>query len=399
MISIAEAKKIIEENLPPKRTASLLLEEAFRKVLAEDVFAPEPSPRYTNSAMDGFGVRWEDVAEVATGKSVELQLVGESSAGNPFRGKCSAGEAIRISTGAMLPDGADTVIPQEDTEIEDTHVKILKVTKQFQNVRFEGEEFREGALLLKKGCVLQPAQIGLLASLGISSLPVFKPPQVSIIVTGSELVPVDSKIEPWQIRDSNSLMLKLAVMEAGGEIVLVQHVGDDPQKTRDVLQKAARQSDILIFSGGVSVGPHDFVKEAAGENGFKTLFWKVRQKPGKPLFFAKKNDTLLFGLPGNPVSAYMCYLYYIKPVIEYLYGRENPAATINGQLAETLQNHTGRDQLFRVWVEKEKEEVIVHPVKKQGSHMLSSLTRADGFILLKSNSELEKGRDVEVILF
>ena len=301
----------------------------------------------------------------------------------------------------MLPEGADTVVPQEDTQFDNTTVKIYNVKKQYQNIRFKGEEFKIGDLLLKKGTYLQPQQIGLLASTGVLTVPIFLPPKVSVIITGSELVSSGSKIKVGQIWDSNKVMLSSAIANAGGELVLKETVGDSLEKTQKLLKEASGQSDIIIFSGGVSVGPHDFVKEAAEQEGFKTLFWKVWQKPGKPLYFARKGTTLLFGLPGNPVSAYMCYLFYIMPVIEYLQGVKKSLKVIQGEISEFIENKTDRVQLFRIKLTKARdlEQPKVEPIEKQGSHMLSSLTQADGFIILETDAQISKGDLVKVFLF
>ena len=400
MISIEKAKKIIAENLPRREVETIGLTDAFGRVIAEDVTAPEPSPRYTNSAMDGFAARWVDVHSAIKTNPVSLPIVGESGAGVPYKKKIEKGQAIRISTGAMIPDGADTVVPQEDTQFEKKIVKILKVSKKHQNIRFKGGEFSEGKTVLKKGTLIQSPQIGLLSALGILNITVFRKPRVAIIVTGTEIKPFNSKIESWQIRDSNSVMLKTAVIEAGGEISLTKIVSDDPAKTHSILNEAVQKADIIIFSGGVSVGPHDLVKAAAEESGFQTLFWRVNQKPGKPLFVAKKKRILIFGLPGNPVSAYMCYLLYVKPILNYMLGNKRDEKVIKGQLIEALHNNLSRDHIMRVKIKKSSNNIPrIIPLKKQGSHMLTSLTDAEGFILIKSNESLRAKSIVKVNLF
>ena len=400
MISIKQAQKIISENLPSRVVESIKLTDSLGRVLAEDITAPEPSPRFTNSAMDGFAARWTDVQSATKRSTVSLPIVGESGAGTPFKKKLDKGQVIRISTGAMIPDGADTVIPQEDTKFDKKAVNILNVGKKYQNIRFKGSEFSEEKTVLKKGTVIQSPKIGLLSALGIINVSVFRKPKVAIIVTGTEIKPFSSKIQPWQIRDSNSVMLKTAVIEAGGESALNNIVNDDLAKTRLILNEAMQKVDIIILSGGVSVGPHDLVKAAAEESGFLTLFWRVNQKPGKPLFSAKRNSTLLFGLPGNPVSAYMCYLLYVKPILNYMLGKKKDGQVIKGQLKEALHNNISRDHLMRVKIKKGSENIPwIIPLKKQGSHMLTSLTDADGFILVKSNESLKARSILEVNLF
>lgn len=400
MITIEEAREIIRENLPPRQIENIDLDEAPGQVLAADVFAREPSPRYTNSAMDGFAVRWDDVQAVADSGPITLTIIGESQAGVPYAGELQAGQAVRISTGGMLCRGADTIVPIEEGEITAQNLRVLKADHRRQHVRHEGEEFKTGDLLLPENTCLEPPSIALLASQGITEAPVFRKPGVSIIVTGSELVPYNAAIKPWQIRDSNGIMLHSAVRKSGGETKLNAHVEDSYEKTLSAVQQAKDQSDIILFSGGVSVGPHDLVKKAAQECGFKTLFWRVNQKPGKPLFFARSGSTLFFGLPGNPVSAYMCYLYYVHPVLQYLQGKDYSHQAIRGRVASAIQNTTNRAQLFRVSLEQTPGRLpLVRPVARQGSHMLTSLTDADGFIHLEVNGALKEGEIVEVIPF
>lgn len=397
MISIAEAQDIIRENLPERQIEHRRLPELPGTILAAPIAALEPSPRYTNSAMDGFAVRWADISDVGEGKPVSLKIVGESQAGIPFRGMLQAGQTARISTGAMICQGADAVVPIEEVELDGDTLRVLKAKKQHQHLRFQGEEFSAGEPLLASGTRLGPSQIALLASQGITSAPIFRTPGVAIILTGSELVPYDSDPEEWQIRDSNGIMLETAVGQSGGTVSLSTHVGDNYDDTVAAVRKAMDSSQLIIFSGGVSVGPHDLVKKAAGECGFETLFWRVRQKPGKPLFFARKGDTLFFGLPGNPVSAYMCYQYYLHPVLQHLRGGPFTHPSTTATVAEAFGNKLPRAQLFRVAMQMAAGQWQVRPLARQGSHMLSTVSEADGFVVLETAQSYEPRDKVEVI--
>ena len=325
MISVNEALKILHENIPIPETKILSLEDACNRCLSEDIKAPESSPRYTNSAMDGFALKWSDCATVSKQFPTKLQIIGESQAGIPFEGEVIPGTAIRISTGAMLPTGADTVVRVEDTENSGDQVTIFSVRASGQDVRHEGEEFKVGDLLFRKGDTLGSRELALLAAVGVSKVLVFTKPSVSLLVTGTELAPPDVvDIEPHQIRDSNSIMLASAVREAGANLRSTSHVKDSLKQTINAVKLAAESGDsIILCSGGVSVGRHDHVKDAALAAGFKELFWKIRQKPGKPLFVCRRKDTLLFGLPGNPVSAFMCFIKYVRPVLAELQGVES----------------------------------------------------------------------------
>ena len=249
--------------------------------------------------MDGYAVRWADIAGTGESGPVTLKIAGESQAGIPFDGSLGQGEAVRISTGAMVPGSADTVIRVEDTEETEGRVVVKKCKKQGQDVRKKGEEFGEGDLILPKGLILMARQIALLSAVGMERVPVYDQPKVSLLITGTELAHYGShEIKPFQVRDSNAPMLQSAVHEAGGKVVECLHVEDNLDATVARLECAlAGGSEIILCSGGVSVGRHDHVKEAAVQVGFTELFWKIRQKPGKPLFVAKRGRTLLFGLP------------------------------------------------------------------------------------------------------
>lgn len=398
MISIQEALDLVKTVLPQPQTEEIPLEDAIERVLAQPVFATEPMPQFTNSAMDGFAVRWDDVQFATEAQPVNLQIAGESRAGVPADAHLASGEAMRISTGAMVGNGADTVVPIENTEINEQMVSIKKVNHRHQHLRFAGEEYAAGTELLTAGTVLNPAQIAVAASQGAAMVAVYRCPRVAIIGTGTELVDVAQTPVAGQIRDSNGIMLAAAVQKFGGKVVSRQRVGDDFSATVAAIEHASAVADVILFSGGVSVGPHDLVKKAAQECGFETIFWRVRQKPGKPLYFARTANTLLFGLPGNPVSAYMCFLYYVQPVLKFANGTGFNRRRFTGVLAAQLENRLDRDQLFRVNCQYPKDSLpIVSPQEKQASHMLTSVSNASGFIVLPAGQTLQKGVKAEVL--
>jgi molybdopterin molybdotransferase len=402
MITVNEAFKILQENLPTPGQEVVDLSNAYSRYLARDILAPEPSPRYTNSAMDGYAVRWEDVQTASPENPVSLSVVGESQAGAPFTRSVNSGEATRISTGAVVPEGADTVVRVEDTKEQGTSVEIFSVREKGQDIRIEGEEFQTGDRLLDKGTQLKTRQLAMLAAVGVRNITVFTTPKVSLLVTGTELVTSDDAgIKPFQIRDSNKVMLTNAVQEAGGELIRCDHVGDNLESTIEILAKAAgEQPDIILCSGGVSVGRHDHVKKAAEQAGFTELFWRIRQKPGKPLFVAQRESTLLFGLPGNPVSAFMCYSHYVRPVISFLQGQQVTHSPITARIPDGIDNNGKRTNFLRVKIEFVAGEIPrLTEVTKQGSHMLSSITTGDGYIILEPGEILEPGSLKEVYLF
>lgn len=403
MITVNEAFRILQENLPIPKKEVLDLGNSYSRYLAEDIHAPEPSPRYTNSAMDGYAVRWDDVKDSTSNEPASVSLVGESQAGIPYPEYVNKGEAVRISTGAVLPDGADTVVRVEDTVEMTDSVQILSVRSQGQDVRLKGEEFEEGDLLLSRGAQLKTRQLAMLASVGRNQVRVYGSPAVALIVTGTELVSSnEDSIKPFQIRDSNTVMLENAVRENGGEVIRTRYVADDFDSTRKVIEEVfSEKPEIMLCSGGVSVGRHDHVKKAAEQAGFEELFWSIRQKPGKPLFVARRDNTLLFGLPGNPVSAYMCYSHYVRPILSFLQGQHvTHSPLVTARIPDTIANKGKRTNFIRVKIEFVPGEIPrLTEVAKQGSHMLSSITSADGYIIMEPGESLRPGDLKEVYLF
>lgn len=402
MISVLEAQRILHENVPPAAKRNISINDAFGFYLYEDIKAPDSSPRYTNSAMDGYAVRWLDCAASTPNTPIQLKIIGESQAGVPFDGVVEQNTAVRISTGAMLPDGADTIVRVEDTEDEDGTVKILTVKSQGQDIRRKGEEFGEGQLLFLKGDFVGARELALMAAAGIHTIPVYAKPDVYLLVTGTELVCHDEdKIKPHQIRDSNTIMLTSAVQECGGILHSTSHVKDSLEHTVAVIRNAAdSNAKIIICSGGVSVGRHDHVREAASQAGFTELFWQIRQKPGKPLYVGRKEDTLIFGLPGNPVSAYMCFRNFVRPVLAELQGTTYFDQTLTAVVAEQMTNKGKRTLFVRVKIENRPNQLaLLKEMGKQGSHMLSSIAHADGYIVLQPGEILQPGSLKEVSLF
>jgi len=398
MITIDEALTIIQANRPLRQVEEIGLDQALGRYLATEIKAVEPSPRFTNSAMDGFAVRWDDI-QGANEAPVRLTLVGESRAGVPFTGEVGPGQAIRISTGAMLPPSVDTVVRSEEATDLGAQLLVNQVGRRHRDVRFQGEELNQGDLLLAMGSGLFPPQLALLAAQGIDRLPVFSRPRVALVVTGSELV-ADGQPAPHQIRDSNRIMLRAAITQTGGDLVHSGWTGDEYAKTVAALAAAMESARLIICSGGVSVGAHDHVRQAAESLGFAELFWRVRQKPGKPLYCGRRHDTLLFGLPGNPVSALMCFTCYILPLIAYLQGREFAWQRLKAKAGCEVENRGGRTALVTVQLAQDEEgRASFQPAGSQGSHRLTSIARADGFVLVPERTTLPVGSWQEISLF
>lgn len=394
MIEIEEASAILREHCTPLPSVECPLSDALNKVLSEDVFAREPLPLFTNSAMDGFAVGWASLMMVGDAQGARFHIVGESRAGKPFPFRLRPGEAVRISTGAVVPEGADTIVPVEETEVQGDTLILTSSVKQGQHIRKKGEEIQPGDLLTSAGTLLKPAHLGLLASQGIEQVKVFASPRVSLFVSGDELVPYNTAaLTDGQIRDSNSLILSSSIRQAGGDLLFVDHLPDDLQQFEKSLLRAAERADLIIMSGGASVGEHDHLRQAAETTGFHTLFWRVRQQPGKPLFASKRDNTLLIGLPGNPVSALVCFEYYVVPVIRSLRGLSFGWEMVRVRLGANCSNPSKRARIQPVTI----EQYLAFAIDWKGSHQLTFLDKANGLILVPSGQTLEQGVEMEVI--
>jgi molybdopterin molybdotransferase len=402
MISVEQALAILHDNIPEPVQKHIPLEQAYNCRVCENIYAPEASPRYTNSAMDGFAVKWADCQHATEAAPATLRIIGESRAGEPFSGQLASGTAIRISTGAMLPDSADSIVRMEDARERGDSVDILSIRALGQDVRYQGEEFHQGELLFPKSTCLRARELALLASVGLHRVNVFMPPGVSLLITGTELAQFDDQdIKPHQIRDSNAIMLESAVKDSGALLRGSTRIEDSLSHTiQAITEAAALDISVILCSGGVSVGRHDHVKDAAKEVGFQELFWKIRQKPGKPLFVGRKGNILLFGLPGNPVSAYMCFRNYVRPVLAELQGTQSLNHSITAKATEKISNTGSRTNFIRVVVDNKPNEIArITEVARQGSHMLSSIVHADGYIVLKPGETIQPCGLAEVFLF
>lgn len=393
MISIDKAKELITEYRLDQKTQQKRLLEAGGRVLSVPVKAPFDSPQFDNSAMDGFAVRWSDISN---NDKISLQIAGESCAGEPWEDALKEGQAVRINTGAVVPDGADTVVPIENCTLDSEKVTINKARKKGDHIRYKGEEYEKGDLLYEKDLLLNPAVIGALGSIGMGTVEVYKPPKVTIMVTGSELVDVEQSepLKPGQIFDSNRPMLYSFLKKAGVEEINTVRVADDHESTQEAIAAAVEHSDMIISTGGVSVGPHDYIPSASEDARFTPIFHKVAQKPGKPFYFAHRYDCLFWGLPGNPVSAFMTFTYYVYPEIRYYLGRDTAYRSRLGKLDNRIINDRERSVLMRVNGVAKHEEFTIHPIKRQGSHMLLALTQANGFIKVPPKTEWKQGSEV-----
>lgn len=400
MISLSEAQSIVEQHQPAPRVAERPLEDARGLWLVDGVTASEPMPSFDNSAMDGYAVHLPEQDDPIRDP---FPVVGEAQAGDPFDGIVGPGQAVKISTGAVVPDGAERVIPIEDTDGGEEQVQLHDAGKPQHNIRFEGEEVERGTQIAKQGERVTPPLMGRLASLGVAHVPVYEPPTVAVITTGSELVDADADLQPGQIRNSNRYVLTALLEEVGATLGRVASVADEWDDTVRAIDRAAATADLVLVTGGVSVGPHDHVKGAAEEVGFERHFWKVRQKPGKPLFFATRDDTLLFGLPGNPFSAAINAVVHACPIIRRCVSHPQPEGRqLTGRMAEPFERRkTARAKFLLVRVENiEGKEAVLSVPAKQNSHMLAGLHESTGFVVVPAGQKrIESDENLTVTLF
>ncbi len=391
MISVSEAKQIIRTNIEPLTPVTVALQDAAGLVLAEDIFASVDIPAFRQSSMDGYAFKYKDFAE-----EKKLEITGEVPAGVNKTFEDLTGKAVRIFTGAPVPEGADTVVTQEKVKADNKSLLIEdeQIIKG-SNVRPAGAEIKSGDLALKKETVLSPAAIGFLASIGASQVKVFPKPAVTIIVTGKELQQPGVQLQPGQVYNSNSFMIKAALQQLhifNADIVFADDTIEILQKA---LEKALQTSDVVLLTGGVSVGDYDFVVQATELCGIKKLFHKVKQRPGKPIFFGKKENKVIFGLPGNPSSVLTCFYEYIITAVEQLTMRRNIIKTEQQTLGKAYSKKTSLTHFLK----GKKEGNIVFPLDAQESFRLSSFANADCLICLpEEKEEFKEGDLVEVHL-
>ncbi len=395
-LSFAEAVRRVGAAITPvSGFEQLALREALGRVLHDDLVSPLDVPGHANSAMDGYALRAADLP--ADGER-ELTVIGTVFAGHPFAGTVEAGQAVRIMTGAMLPAGADTVVKQEDTQTRGEQVVVGAGHKPGANVRLPGEDIRRGAVMLARGRRLTPADLGLLASLGIPEVKVFRRPRVAFFSTGDELRSLGQPLGEGQIYDSNRYTLHGMLTRLGVEVIDMGVVPDDRDAVREAFRTAAASADMLITSGGVSVGEADFVKETLQALG-QVNFWKVAMKPGKPLAFGHLGNTVFFGLPGNPVSAMATFYQVVQPSLLRLAGELPPERLrITVTCAERLKKAPGRLDFQRGILSRDEHgQLVVRAAGLQGSHVLSGMSRANCFIVLPAEAgSIEAGSPVDV---
>ncbi len=386
-VSVDEARARILAAFHPLPTISVPIEEALGCVLAEDIVAPIDLPPFTNSAMDGFAVRTEDVAGANPETPVVLRVVGEVAAGSAPAASLAPGTAMRIMTGAPVPEGADAVVRFEDTDgglpsSQGSTVRIFRALRRGENIRPAGEDVLAGTLVLPAGTPIRPSEIGLLAALGQARVRIHRPPRVAILATGNEVTEPGEPLAPGQIYDCNSSLVHALVRQCGGQPI---RCGIARDTLSDVHAKLAaiRDADLILTSGGVSAGDYDIVKEALCLEGSISL-WQVRIKPGKPLAFGHVGSIPLIGLPGNPVAAAVAFAQFVRPAIRTMLGHRNrDLPVVQARVLDRIENSGGRRHFVRVRVEADANgRYAARLAGPQGSGVLTSLTRANGLLII-----------------
>jgi molybdopterin molybdotransferase len=396
LLPLEEARAAVLNRIAPLAAESVALPEALGRVLAEPVVAQLPVQAFDNSQMDGFAVRAADT-EKRDGHHAELRLVGESRAGSPSSRSLAGGEAISISTGAVLPEGADAIVPVEQAELKRDRVRILSPAAADDWIRRAGEDIAVGAVPVPAGTRLGPAELGVLASLGRAGVSCHRRVSIRILTSGDELVPAGETLHPGEIYDSNALTIPALARLSGARVENVDRVADDHDLTREAM-RSALVADILIICGGVSVGAHDYVKRALAELSVEQVFWRIALKPGRPTWFGRRGSTLIFGLPGNPLSAMVAFLLLVRPTLDALSGQaDSPGRRTFAVLDDDYRKPPGRAHAVPCQLRPGAGGQHACPMPPKGSHVLSSMLGIDALALIDApTTEVRAGSEVEI---
>lgn len=386
MISVQDAFSILQNNLPALQETDYSLVQARKHIVSQNLFSAINMPPFRQSAMDGFALCLHD--------ALIYEIIGEIKAGDTHQVVLLPGQAVKIFTGAAVPDSAQAVIQIEKVTVRGQQLLLETMVKPETNVRPVGEQIKVGELALEKGTLLNAAAIGFLAGLGFTSVKVFQKPSVAIVVTGNELVKPGLPLEYGKVYESNGIMLESALKESYFDKVNLYEVNDDLENTKNILHQALTENDVVLVSGGISVGDYDFVAAALKELAVETLFYKVNQKPGKPLFAGKQKDKLVFALPGNPAASLTCFYVYVLPTLSILSGKApNYNQSIPIALAHDYSVNNSRCQFLKANVVGDEVSILSH----QASSMLNSFSISNGLVYVPDGSyELKKDDTVEV---
>ncbi|HXV02143.1 MAG TPA: gephyrin-like molybdotransferase Glp [Gaiellaceae bacterium] len=391
LLSLEEAQRRILERVVPLPSEDVALRDAAGRVTTADVESRVDLPPFDSSAMDGFALRAADTPG-------QLPVVERIAAGRPARRPLAPGEAMAIATGGAVPEGADAVIPIEYVVEHDNEIEIADRVDAGADIRPRGGDVRAGEVVVPLGMRLGPAQLGALAAAGVPDIAAAKRPRAAVLATGTELRPPGAELEPGQVYEANGVLLEAQLASAGAEVERLEPVADDETAHRAALE-AGLKGDVLVSSGGVSVGPHDLVRAVGSELGVEEVLWGVAVKPGKPLWFGVRGRTLVFGLPGNPVSALVCFELFVRPAVLALQGVAEPLPRFEpGRLARSVRPNPARTELVRARSRIVDGEVELEAVTGQESHMIARAAGADTLVLVPAgDEELAAGASVSYL--
>lgn len=395
-MSVDKARQFIQQFLEPvKETETCAITQGLGRILACDISSPANVPNYNNSAMDGYALHSADLNQSS------LKVIGTAFAGTPFTGQVNRGECVRIMTGAAMPTGTDTVVMQEKVLREGDVIQIAEAPRAGANVRYAGEDLKIGQTVLAQGHSIRPADLGLLASLGIAEILVYRTLRVAIFSTGDELVPIGTPLKSGQVYDSNRYSLIGMLARLGVEIIDMGAIKDNPELLESTLLTAASKADVIITSGGVSAGEADYMKQLLAKHG-QVVFWKISMKPGRPLAYGKIGKAHFFGLPGNPVAVMVTFYQFVREALQRLMGQSiiKSLPLFEVECISPIKKLTGRTEFQRgILFTDEQGQWKVKTTGEQGSAILSSMSLADCFIVLdETTGNLEPGSKVRVQL-
>jgi molybdopterin molybdotransferase len=382
LIDLETARRTVLERVVALSEEDVPLGKALGRVVSRELSSRDPVPPFDNSAMDGYAVRAADTETARPSRAVALRMVDESRAGAPAQATLASGEAIVISTGAMMPRGADAVVRLEEAAVRDGRLEVTEAVPSGRDVRRTGDDVQAGEAVLDAGTPMGPAELGVAAATGHASVPCARRPRLSVLTTGDELAEPEAPLGPGQIRDSNAYSVPALGRAAGAELTRIARSPDDPDAVHDQIE-ASLAGDVAVICGGMSVGVHDHVRSTLAELGADQLFWGVALRPGRPTWFGvAPGGVLVFGLPGNPVSAVVTFLLFVRPALRAMMGAAPDLARASAVLDSDYGKRPGRAHAVRVRLEARDHGWHAHPTKEQGSHVLTSKLGADAIAVI-----------------
>ncbi|MGA2137505.1 MAG: gephyrin-like molybdotransferase Glp [Verrucomicrobiia bacterium] len=399
MLAVAEAKEVILSAVRTRPARAVPLAEALDCVLAQDVTSPVDLPLWDNSAVDGYAVRASDVADASENNPIHLRVIAKVSAGTAAHVGLEPQACARIFTGAPIPAGADAVVMQEDTHPHhEGYIAVVESVEAGENIRRAGDDVTKNEVVLRAGRLLGPSQLGMAAAVGVAQLVVYPCPRVGVLVTGAEIVEPGRPLREGQIHDSNSYALCAFVKKAGCEPVDLGIADDTREDLHEKIDYGLSECDAVITVGGVSVGEYDLVKNVLAELGCEQNLWKIAMRPGKPFVFGARAEKLVFGLPGNPVSAAVTFLVLVRPALLKMRGlTEIELPSLSAETAEDFVNSGDRLHYMRAQLQRDGEKWLVRPMPRQGSHVISSIANANCLVEVSEATTIPRGHLAKVI--